>query len=350
MDPSSIRLAAQWLAVRRPRGVVEVVRHLLAVQGQELQGARLAVRARAEGVTARDVDDALADRSLVLTWLNRGTLHLVTAEDYAWLHPLTAPRLRTAVTHRLGQVGVSPQQAVAGVDVVVRAVAEHGTRTRHELKEHLDAAGVPTQGQALIHVLALTSLEGHVVRGPVQQGEHAYVLVRDWLGPPPAPLDAEEALGRLATRYLAAHHPATDRDLAAWAGITLTEARRGLAVAADPADPADDHAPASPTRLLGPFDPVLHGWPDRAWILGPYGHVVTVNGIFRPSVLVDGRVIGTWTLPKGRVALDLFEDVPAAVRAALDADAQDVHRFLDGVPARGRRHVTRPARAAGGGV
>jgi hypothetical protein len=44
-------------------------------------------------LSASDVDAALADRSLVVSWLNRGTLHLVRAEDYWWPHPLTTPQL-----------------------------------------------------------------------------------------------------------------------------------------------------------------------------------------------------------------------------------------------------------------
>jgi hypothetical protein len=86
------RLSAQLLAGRPAADPVSVVERLLAVQGQDPRGARLAIRARSTGLSASAVDDALtADRSLVITWLNRGTLHLVRREDYAWLHALTTP-------------------------------------------------------------------------------------------------------------------------------------------------------------------------------------------------------------------------------------------------------------------
>ncbi len=92
------RLTAQLLAGPPGRDPVAVAARLLAVQGQDPRGARLAIRARS-GPEARadDVDRALSDdRSLLITWLNRGTLHLVRSEDYPWLHSLTAPRLMTA--------------------------------------------------------------------------------------------------------------------------------------------------------------------------------------------------------------------------------------------------------------
>jgi hypothetical protein len=91
------RLTAQLLAGPPAGDPVEVVRRLLAVQGQDPRGARLAIRARSAGLRAADVDRALSDdRSLLITWLNRGTLHLVTSEDYPWLHALTTPPLFTA--------------------------------------------------------------------------------------------------------------------------------------------------------------------------------------------------------------------------------------------------------------
>ena len=94
-----------------------------------------------------------------------------------------------------------------------------------------------------MHVLTLASLRGSAVRGPVLGAQHAYVLVRDWLGPPPLPLDPDVALAGLARRYLAGHGPASDRDLAKWAGLPLGQARRGLAaIAAELRDRPDDLA------------------------------------------------------------------------------------------------------------
>ncbi len=86
------RLAAQLLSGTPARATAEVAGRLLAIQAQDPRGARLAVRARSHGLSAADVDTALTqDRSVLVTWLNRGTLHLVRAEDYWWLHPPSQP-------------------------------------------------------------------------------------------------------------------------------------------------------------------------------------------------------------------------------------------------------------------
>lgn len=334
------RFTAQLLAGPPARDPVAVAERLLAVQGQDPRGARLAVRARTRGVTAADVDRALTEqRSLIITWLNRGTLHLVRSEDYPWLHALTTPPLHQANARRLHQEGVTPTQADRGVRVIERALTDCGPLTRSALSQRLQAAGVPTAGQALVHVLLLAALRGVAVRGPMAGGEQAYALVHDWLGPP-APVQRERALAELARRYLAGHGPAGDRDLARWAGLPLRDARAGLrAIAGELAARADGlvalrrggrrarSAPPAP-RLLGPFDPVLLGWASREAIVGRHAGIVSSNGLFRPFLLVDGRAAGLWRLRAAQVTLEPFAPLGAAAQAALAEEAADVQRFL----------------------
>jgi len=332
------RCAAQLLGGDPAGSVEEVTRRLLAIQAQDPRGARLTFRARSAGLSASDIDSALADRSVIVTWLNRGTLHLVRAEDYWWLHPLTTPQLSTGNSRRLAQEGVPPQDAERAVAAVRDALAADGPLTRSQLRERVAAIGVRTEGQALIHILALASNRGLIVRGPAVGRDQAFVLTRDWLGAPAPPLGREAALGDLARRYLAGHAPAADHDLARWAGIGLRDARLGLArsgavqradgLAELPSGPRDAAAVLPPPRLLGAFDPLLLGWASRDPITGPHRHIVTVNGLFRPFALAGGRAVATWTITGGRVVLAPFGVLDDETRAALDADAPDVTRFL----------------------
>jgi hypothetical protein len=332
------RLAAQLLVGPKPSSPEAVTGHLLAVQAQDPRGARLSIRPRSDGLTAADVDRALTDdRSLVITWLNRGTLHLVRSEDLAWLHALTAPTTFTANARRLVQEGVTADAAELGVTVIERSLTDDGPLTRADLKERLDSAGVPTQGQALVHLLLLASLRGVAVRGPMVGQHQAFVLVRDWLGAPPA-VDREVALAELARRYLVGHGPATDRDLAKWAGLGLGDARAALRAIGAELDEGPDglvdlagRSAASgtpPPTLLGPFDPLLLGWVSREPIVGSHLTIVTTNGLFRPFALVDGRAVATWSLAGGVVELKPFGRLSAAVRAALDREAVEVLRFV----------------------
>ncbi len=376
------RFAAQLLSGEPAHSAVDVVTRLLAVQGQDPRGARLAIRARSAGLTRADVDRALTDeRSLLITWLNRGTLHLVRSEDYWWLHRLTTPQLFAGSARRLAQEGVPPEDGDRAVAAIEAALAADGPLTRAQLRERIAATGVRTEGQALIHILALAALRGRTVRGPMIGGEHAHTLVRDWLGAPPALPDRDVALAELARRYLAGHGPATDRDLARWAGLPLRDARRGLAGIAPELGERDDGLASltggsggsgssggsggsgssggsggsggsdrsggsggsggaravgdrdgrgfPPPRLLGSFDPLLHGWVSRQPVLGARQDIVTSNGVFRPFALVRGCAVATWSIARGRVTLAPFAPLAADDEAALAADGADVLRFLE---------------------
>jgi hypothetical protein len=335
--PLPERLTAQALAGEPLRSPEQVAERLLAVQGQDPRGARLAVRARTSGVTAAEVDRALSEeRSLLITWLNRGTLHLVRS-DYRWLHALTTPPLTTSNARRLRQEGVSEGEAERGVRTIEKALVDEGPRTRPQLRERLQRAGVPVEGQALVHLLFLATLRGIAVRGPMVGKEHAYVLVRDWLGEQ-GPVDRTSALAELARRYLAGHAPADDRDLARWAGLPLRDARAALAAIGSRLVEREDGllelkktpepAPVPPPRLLGAFDPLLLGWTSREEVVGPHKVLVTTNGIFRPFALVGGRAAATWRLAGGKVTIEHLDKVGEKDAAALEADAARVLEFL----------------------
>ncbi len=326
------RLAAQALAGRPLRTPEAVAERLLAVQAQDPRGFRLAVRARTSGLVAGDVDAALDERRLLVSWLNRGTLHLVTPEDYWLLHPVTTPQVAVGNARRLAQEGVPPDDADRGVRAIVTALEREGPLPREALRPVLAAAGVRAQGQALVHVLVLATLRGHVVRGPVVGREQAFVLVRDWLGAAPPPVAEDAALAEVARRYLKGHAPATERDLAKWLGRPLTVARRALRSVRGllPLDgglvtlPRQPAAEVPPPKLLGAFDPVLMGWESRAWVVEDESRLVD-GAMFRPFALVDGRAAATWRYERGAVSLSPFAPLPPG---ALDAEAADVARFL----------------------
>jgi hypothetical protein len=332
------RFAAQLLADDPAVGAVAIPTHLLAVQAQDLRSAKLAIRARTQGLTAADVDRALTDeRTLVVGWLNRGTLQLVRAEDYWWLHELTTPPLFTGSARRLAQTGVSSRVADRGVAAIERALTEEGPLTREELRARVEAAGVPTAGQALVHLLMLACLRGTAVRGPLVGNKHAYVLARDWLDRP-RPVSREDALAELARRYLAGHAPAEAHDLAKWAGLPLRDVRQGLQAIAAELGQRDDGllslkstvARGSPRAcLLDQWDPLLVGWRSRESLLEHYPRRGSAEAHYRPFAFVRARAVATWSLRQGVVAIDEpFAPVKRAERQTLAADADDVTRFF----------------------
>jgi hypothetical protein len=268
-------------------------------------------------LTAADVDAAIDGAEVVVSWLCRGTLHMVHRDDYAWIHALTAPPVVTMNQRRLEQEGVrDPERAVA---IVLKALAADGPQVRGALAERVGAAGIATKGQAMIHILLKATLSGDVVRGPLRGREQTFALSRDWIGPLPR-VDRDKAVAELGRRYLAAHTPADAADLARWAGIRLGDARAAFRAAGGPADAARAGAARPPRRipprLLGQFDPYILGWKDRSFAVPPE-HEKTLlpgGGMFRAVALDDGVVVGDW------------EAVASDARFA--RERADIERFL----------------------
>jgi len=188
-----------------------------------------------------------------------------------------------------------------------------------------------------VHILGLCALRGLAVRGPMIGRQHAYVLVRDWLGPRPC-IDRDQALAELARRYLAGHAPADEADLARWAGLPLRDARAGLKAIGRELVERDDglleprRSPRPralpPPRLLGPFEPVLLGWRSRRFIVGEHEAALIKGGMFSAFAMVEGRAVATWGIRDGSVWIEPFTALGTAERAALEADGRAALDYL----------------------
>lgn len=303
MDPAHLsrwRCARQAVTDPLP-SVADVVRRLLAVQAQDLGQASWAVASRSTG-RGDALAQALADRSVVRTWPMRGTLHLVAASDVRWLRGLLAPRTFRTFAARRAQLGLDDDVIEATRRVFSDHLGRRGAATRDELQAALAEAGISPDGQRGYHLLATLAQEGLLVQGELRDGEPTFALLADWL--PAAPeLPEADAQVLLAQRYVDGHGPVTEHDLAWWSGLPVTVCRKALlACGARREGPwfvPDSDGDAGPTgvRLCAGFDELLLGYRDRSAILDP-AHADAVcpggNGVFRPTVLADGRFVGTW--------------------------------------------------------
>jgi hypothetical protein len=307
------RTAANGLEPRLRGGVADVARRLCGVQAQDAAAARLAIRARTEGLTAADVD---AEPGVVRTWGWRGTLHLLAREDVPWVLSLVAERENRAVASRWRALELDDETYARARAAIVERLAG-GPATRAELREAIASAGVDASGQRLPHLVRRAAFEG-LLHHPL---DGTFAALEPAGEPPPR----EQALAQLAHRHAEGYGPTAPEDLAAFAGVPKADARAAWVAAEVPADRA---AASGWVRLLGAFDPFLLGYSG-------YGHVVPEEhlrkvwpggGWIHPVVLVDGVAAGTWRIDGARVVVEPFgTQVP---ELALAAEVQDVGRFL----------------------
>jgi hypothetical protein len=346
----ALRLRAQRLTGPAATAVEPLVSALCGVQAQDPVAAALALRARSRGLDARAVQRARdEDRSVVWTWAMRGTLHLVAATDVGWILGLLGPIFAAAGRRRREALGLPDELCERALVVLREILAATGPLPRAELVGRLADRGVAIDpaGQAPAHLVGYAGLRGVVCR--VGDGP-AYALLDDWLGAAPRAAAPDAALAELARRYLGAHGPAGAADLAAWSGVGLRRARRGLELiagelrAVQTASGPGWTLASAPRRvprsarpqvaLLGHFDPYLLGYADRDLVLDRRfaRRIQAGGGFIQPAVLVDGRVVGTWRRGRrgGRlhVELELFEELPEGAADALEREATDVTRFL----------------------
>lgn len=331
--------------------VAAVVRQVGGLQAQDLPAALLSARARCRGLTAEAMEHALLEtRSLVRTWLMRGTIHLVAAEDIGWLLAVFGPRFNNTSRRRREQLGLDDETAIRGACVLEDVLHRRGPLTRAEIRAEPALEAVPLDGQAAPHLIRYAALEGRLCYGPWQDGEPAYAALTAWIDRP-APPPEHEALALLTRRYLRAYGPATPRDMATWSGLTLGPVREGFEriedelaevvvegetawMLTEETQRLDDLPRRFGTRLLPKYDTLLLGYRSRDWIL-PAAHAKRIcpgGGLLRRSVLADGRIVGTWDPVRYgddlRVVVELFEDISPAARDELEVDAEDVGRFL----------------------
>jgi hypothetical protein len=227
---------------------------------------------------------------------------------------LLGPRVIAGAAKRRERLGLTEADTERAREIALAALTGGRRLCRTPLLAALGEGGVDVSGQRGYHLLWYLSQTGTLCLGPTDDGEQAFVLLDEWVPNPRRP-DREEALGQLVRRYFAGHGPATVADLVRWAGTTVRDVRTGLAVAQDHLDSVDvdgvEHFldPATPERLdecraearglflLPGFDEYVLGYGDRRAILDPEFADRIVpggNGMFRPTVVVDGRIAGTW--------------------------------------------------------
>ena len=321
LDIARWRLRTQHLVSPYAVSAREAVGSLLAVQAENPGQAAWAVASRTPNPDQADLAALLDDGAVVRTHVLRPTWHFVRAEDIGWLLDLTGPRVRRVTGQQLRDThGLDERSVEQAVTAVTRVLASRGQLTRAQLANELRERGIRGSRQMLMILLAHAELDGLICSGPVADGEHTYALMDERV-PAPRRLTRAEALAELALRYFTGHGPATERDLAYWATLTLTDVRAGLMQVGDRLGSFSHdgrtfwHAPGeAPTRpqqpaghLLQILDETYRGYQDSRWLLDAAGDVPRTREAAAGMALVDAQLLAAMrrTLTPGHVRFDL---------------------------------------------
>jgi len=344
------RLHAQRLTGDPFTSAVDVVRWLGAVQSQDYPGARWALGQRTRGATEAELDRLFDQGAILRTHAMRPTWHFVLPQDIRWLLELTGPRVRDGLAGRYRQLEIDDRVGARAGAAFAGALAGGRHLTRPELGEVLRAAGISPDGQRLPHLLMGAELDRLITSGPRRGKQLTYALLEERAPRAPA-LDRTEALAELTRRYFRSHGPAQVQDFVWWSGLTMADARSGVALAGADLDhqviedkdywfdaeagPAPEAGGAA--HLLPNFDEYIVAYRDRAVVVQPDRPfdpaIFSFGSILSNVVIVEGRVRGAWrrTVTRGavRVEVRLLDRLDPPEAAAVEEAARRLGRFLE---------------------
>lgn len=306
MNIAKTRLYSQHLGKNLCDTPEEVVRSLGAIQSQDYAHSLWAIGIRTKNATIADVEKALLDGKLVRTWLLRGTVHMILAEDLTWMRNLFSERILARLTPKAWAYhAMTPELMERAKAILVESLSGKKALSRKELIKHLAAGGIFDDKQQSYFIFDYLSHVGVLCSGPPQGKDQTFVLTDEWTVNQ-RELTREESLAVLAERFFMSHGPATLVDFANWSGLRMTDAKFGLAAVQSKLKSVTQNdieywmSPSTTETeglfLLPGYDEFLIGYKDRSPSFETYGPtpISTYNGMFYATIIEDGQVLGVW--------------------------------------------------------
>lgn len=345
------RLRLRSLQLATPVGADQVAPWFGAIQAQDYSSMCWSLGARDASATVVTVDDYLQTGAAVRTWPMRGTIHLVPGRDVRWMLESVGKRSLAGVQKRWDYLNLDRATVERSTSLLADALAGQRYLTRSQALQVLRDEGIDVSSQRGYHLLWYAAAVGVTCMGPME-GKDATFWSLESLAGPQAELSEDDAYVELARRYFRGHGPATVADFARWVGAPVGKCRKAVdalgaelsqldveggafLVSTDLLSDQAVDAPPAPVQLLPGFDEFVLGYKDRSLVLDPrYANAIVPggNGVFRSTVVSDGRIVGVWSRTvKARqveVRVEAFEELATSVIDEIDERLNEYSSFI----------------------
>ncbi len=329
----------------------DVVSWLGAVQAQDYSGVKWALGLRGRSFSDEAVDRAFDEGRILRTHLLRPTWHFVAPADLRSFLAISGPRVQAFNGYYYRKFELEARHFVKSHAAIEKALQGRRFLTRAELSVVLAKARIVARGTRLAAIVMHAELEGLICSGPRRGKQFTYALMDERV-PRRKVLPPDEALAELTRRYFRSHGPATIKDFVWWSGLTVAQAKTGMA-AIQPALRRVDagglcywvvptSAPAGPSKasttyLLPNYDEFLIAYKDRDEVLAHRRARADQPPPLENSphhVIVDGLLAGSWRrVPRPsavQIDVNLFVRKPSARhQRELAAAGRRLSTFLD---------------------
>jgi DNA glycosylase AlkZ-like len=326
----------------------DVVSWLGAVQSQDFAGATWALALRMKRATDAALKATFDAGRILRTHVMRPTWHFVSPPDIRWLLALTGPRVHSISKSYYRKQELDDRVFTQSRRAFERALRDGTELTRAELGAVLQSIGIPCSSLRLSFIVLHAELDGIICSGRRRGKQFTYALLEERV-PPAKPLSRDEAVAELTSRYFTSHGPATIRDFVWWSGLTVRDAKAGIAMV-KPAlvqesvggltywraggRPIVRTTPPS-LHLLPNYDEYLIAYKDRQLALDEGKPLPSGMDPYAYYLITNGRLRGTWRRvvdsKRVRVNVTTFRALTRDEKTALEAETARFGAFL-GLP------------------
>jgi len=349
-DLLNIRLYNQLLTTHELKTPEEIVSYMGAMQSQSLDLAKWAIGTRLEGKIVKDIDEALSTGRIIRTHILRPTWHFVSVDDLHWMYDLSNPRLRPIYASYARMLEIDNELIYRTIPIIEKILQGGKHLTKSEITDKLAEQDIIFDTHIFNQVINHAELEGIILNGEVRGKQQTFTLLEEF-APRKVTLSKEEALARLAGFFFRSHAPATLTDFAWWSGLSLTECKQALELNKNDLVSEtingrefwmrnDIKMPSSELNsalLLPPFDEFVVSYKDRSEMISDvhYSKVMTKNGLFSPTIMLNGKIIGSWKkiVKKGspKIELSFFEKTTKKTEGLFDLEIERLQSFYSNI-------------------
>ncbi len=344
---SNLRLINQQVLYSNMKSANDIVKKLCALQAQDYNMVKWALGVRAPGSTNEIIETSIDRGEIIRTHLLRPTWHIVSSEDIYWLLELTAPQIKTTLKSRQKELEITEYVVKKSKKIIEKELIDGHHLTRHELAGKLEESKIRTDNNRASHIFLMAELDGLICSGRIKGKKQTYALLEERVSSKKL-FSREEALTELAGRYFITRGPATLQDFAWWSGLSISDSRNAIEMIKTDfisekfnsslfwfKDPLIFPKHKNDEIFLLPaFDEFIISYKDRSAALPKENNskAVSNNGIFRPIIIYEGRVIGIWKLSRKNdkiiVEVQLFKLINNTIKKMIEKSSKKIGNFL----------------------
>lgn len=343
---SNLRLANQHVTLKKQTSVQGLVEYLGAIQAQDYPMAKWALGCRLSSTTKKEIESALDHADILRTHVLRPTWHIVSAKDIHWMLNLTAPHIRSNSAARHRELELNDRSLRKIFKILEPSLRDHNHLTRDEIFSIFHQNKISTDDNRGAHILMCAELEKLICSGVDKGKNRTYALLYERVSNP-VKLLRDESLAKLAGTYFNSRGPATLRDFIWWSGLPVRDARNALEMVKTKLEKeihgeetyywpfTSDFSliPTDSVLLLPAFDEFLIAYTNRKASIGDEINkkAISNNGVFRPTIVVNGQVVGLWrrTSQKDKIFVEttLFKALKKSKQSELKKRLNDSELF-----------------------